>query len=60
MTVILRSPLLLGQCELGLSLPFALVLSVKHIGHLDGDGRFDSNWALIVKNMHGRPALALE
>ena len=59
-TVILRSPMLLGQCEPGLSLPFAMVLSVKHIGHLDADGRFDSNWALIVKNLQGRPALALD
>ena len=52
--------MLLGQFELGLSLPSALVLSVKRIVHLDDDGRFDSDWALIVKNLQGRPAIALD
>ena len=52
--------MLLGQLKLGLSLPSALVLSVKCIVHLDDDGWFDSDWVLIVKNLQGRPAIALD
>ena len=58
--MISQSPMLLGQFELGLSLPSALVLSVKRIVHLDDDGWFDSDWALIVKNLQSRPAIALD